>query len=286
MLLSFQDRAKELGVKGQFDTMVKAFEKAEKETQQKQRQSQTLIENWTNFTGKYDSMKCGSWLAADNGIRTFNKDYSNEVIVCYHPIMPIGRMRNLETGEEQIRLAYKRNHRWTEIAVPKDIISSASKIVTDHPFWIHEVSRSFQQIISGDDPEGHLDYEYDFNYDYTMPYGSDLIWTVDHFAPCEFLLTVFGPVTDPMILINGHPYQVYTSLDENDYMQINSRNNTIVKYRSDGVRQDIYDSRAKQQSVFDLIAPGNIRVVWPGSFGFDLKLYCERSEPKCKTKGS
>ena len=26
MLLSFQDRAKELGVKGQFDTMVKAFE--------------------------------------------------------------------------------------------------------------------------------------------------------------------------------------------------------------------------------------------------------------------
>lgn len=159
-------------------------------------------------------------------------------------------------------------------------------VVTDHPFWIHEVSRSFQQIISGDDPEGHLDYEYDFNYDYTMPYGSDLIWTVDHFAPCEFLLTVFGPVTDPMILINGHPYQVYTSLDENDYMQINSRNNTIVKYRSDGVRQDIYDSRAKQQSVFDLIAPGNIRVVWPGSFGFDLKLYCERSEPKCKTKGS
>lgn len=130
MLLSFQDRAKELGVKGQFDTMVKAFEKAEKETQQKQRQSQTLIENWTNFTGKYDSMKCGSWLAADNGIRTFNKDYSNEVIVCYHPIMPIGRMRNLETGEEQIRLAYKRNHRWTEIAVPKDIISSASKIVS------------------------------------------------------------------------------------------------------------------------------------------------------------
>ena len=53
MLLSFQDRAKELGVKGQFDTMVKAFEKAEKESLQKQKQNQTLIENWTNFTGRY-----------------------------------------------------------------------------------------------------------------------------------------------------------------------------------------------------------------------------------------
>ena len=53
MLLSFQDRAKELGVKGQFDTMVKAFEKAEKAAEQKQKKNQTLLENWTNFTGKY-----------------------------------------------------------------------------------------------------------------------------------------------------------------------------------------------------------------------------------------
>ena len=56
MLLSFQDRAKELGVKGQFDTMVKAYEKVERETQKRQQQSQTLIENWTNFTGKYDTL--------------------------------------------------------------------------------------------------------------------------------------------------------------------------------------------------------------------------------------
>ena len=43
MLLSFQDRAKELGVKGQFDTMVKAFEKAEKGGRDKnKRRNQTL----------------------------------------------------------------------------------------------------------------------------------------------------------------------------------------------------------------------------------------------------
>lgn len=147
MLLSFQDRAKELGVKGKFDTMVKAFEKAEKETQQKHRQSQTLIENWTNFTGKYDSMKCGSWLAADNGIRTFNKDYSNEVIVCYHPILPIGRLRNLETGEEQIRLAYKRNHRWTEITIPKDIISSSNKIVSLSKLGVSVTSENAKLLV-------------------------------------------------------------------------------------------------------------------------------------------
>lgn len=128
MLLSCQERAKELGVKQQFDTMLKAFKKVEKLTNER-RKKQTLLENWTNFTGNYDSMKCGSWIASDDGIHTFNKDYDNEVVVCYHPILPIGRLRNLETGEEQIRLAYKRNHAWREVTVPKEVICSASKIV-------------------------------------------------------------------------------------------------------------------------------------------------------------
>lgn len=145
MLLSFQDRAKELGVKGQFDTMVKAFQTVEKET--KKKANRTLLENWTNFTGKYGSMRCGSWLAADDGIRTFNKDYDNEVVVCYHPILPIGRLRNLETGEEQIRLAYKRNHRWTEITVPKDIISSASKIVSLSKLGVSVTSENAKLLV-------------------------------------------------------------------------------------------------------------------------------------------
>lgn len=130
MLLSLQDRAKELGVKGKFDSMVKAFQKVAKSERSKQNSSQSMLENWTNFTGGgYDNMKCGSWIAGDDGIHTFNKDYTNEVVVCYHPILPVERLKNLETGEEQIKLAYKRNHRWREIVVPKDLVSSANKIV-------------------------------------------------------------------------------------------------------------------------------------------------------------
>lgn len=146
MLLSFQDRAKELGVKQGFDTMLKAYKKAEQEMNKKRR-SRNALSNWTDFTGKYESMKCGSWLAADDGIRTFNKDYDNEVIVCYHPILPIGRLKNLETGEEQIKLAYKRNHRWTEITVPKDIISSASKIVSLSKLGVSVTSENAKLLV-------------------------------------------------------------------------------------------------------------------------------------------
>ena len=146
MLLSFQDRAKELGVKQGFDTMLKAYKKAEQEMNKKRR-SRNALSNWTDFTGKYEAMKCGSWLAADDGIRTFNKDYDNEVIVCYHPILPIGRLKNLETGEEQIKLAYKRNHRWTEITVPKDIISSASKIVSLSKLGVSVTSENAKLLV-------------------------------------------------------------------------------------------------------------------------------------------
>ncbi|MGN0252267.1 MAG: DUF927 domain-containing protein [Oliverpabstia sp.] len=129
LLLSLEDRAAELGVKGKFTKLVNAFKRVEKATRQKKKQQNSLVDNWTNFTGEYDNMMCGSWVASDDGIYTFNKDYSNEVIVCYHPILPVERLRNLETGEEQLKLAFKRNHTWREIIVPKDLVSSANKIV-------------------------------------------------------------------------------------------------------------------------------------------------------------
>lgn len=130
MLLSCRDRAKELGVTKAFDDLTATYKRVEKTQLANQRRtSTTMMNQWTNFTGPYDNMMCGAWIAGDNGINTFSKDYSNEVLACYHPILPIKRMKNMETGEEQLQIAYKRNHSWREITVPKDLVSSASKIV-------------------------------------------------------------------------------------------------------------------------------------------------------------
>lgn len=148
LLLSLEDRASELGVKGKFTKLVNAFKKVERATrQQKKQQQNTLVDNWTNFTGEYDNMMCGSWLASDNGIFTFNKDYSNEVIVCYHPILPVERLRNLETGEEQLKIAFKRNHAWREIIVPKDLVSSANKIVALSKLGIAVTSENAKLLV-------------------------------------------------------------------------------------------------------------------------------------------
>ena len=120
--------AERFHVKGKFDQMVKAYKKVDRETKQKKKQESAGTNNYTNFDGPYDDMYCGSWLAGENGVYAQNMSQV-EQIACYHPILPIERLKNLETGEEQIKLAFKRNGRWEEIIVPKVMITSASKIV-------------------------------------------------------------------------------------------------------------------------------------------------------------
>lgn len=124
-------RAAELGVKGLFDEKLKAYKRVDKETKQKRARKSAGIDNYTNFDTEntpYQNMYCGSWLANEDGIYSQNMSQV-EQIACYHPILPIERLKNLETGEEQIKLAFKRSGRWEEITIPKVMITSASKIV-------------------------------------------------------------------------------------------------------------------------------------------------------------
>lgn len=145
MLLSCEDRAEELGVKTKFSKLVRAYNKVEKHT--RTGASGQMMNQWTNFSGPYDNMKCGAWIASDDGISIFGKDFSNEVLACYHPILPVMRMKNVETGEEQLRLAYKRNYKWTEITVPKDLVSSANKIVALSKLGVSVTSENARLLV-------------------------------------------------------------------------------------------------------------------------------------------
>lgn len=150
MILSCTDRAKELGVKTKFEVIIKAYKRAarnyEREKRNRQRREISL-ENWTNFTGKYENMYCGAWIATDHGVYAQNYDSPNDIVACYHPILPVERLKNMETGEEQIVLAYKRNNRWHEIKVAKDVISSANKIVALSKMGISVTSENAKYLV-------------------------------------------------------------------------------------------------------------------------------------------
>lgn len=153
------------------------------------------------------------------------------------------------------------------------------EIYCPHPFWIKEVKRTFYPQEAPED-ERFLDYSFDYDYDYY--YGSPGIatWTTDFPFPSEFALTVFGPVSNPRILINGYPYQFNDTLESTEYVVISSRDNTIMKHLANGLSVSIFDLRNKEQSIFEPIPANTLTINWSGLFGFDLTLFEERSEPR------
>ena len=64
-----------------------------------------------------------------DGVRVVNGMGYTETACC-HPIMPIERLVNIDTGEEKIKLAYCKSKRWREIVVSKEITAVASKITS------------------------------------------------------------------------------------------------------------------------------------------------------------
>lgn len=135
LLASLGLRATELKVKTEFREMVAAYKRIEKEMKRQEREREkksqpSTLDQWTNFEGPYDNMQCREWIATESGICLRNPSTGyTDILACYHPILPVERLKNLETGEEQIKLAYKRNGRWEEIIVPKTMVTSANKIV-------------------------------------------------------------------------------------------------------------------------------------------------------------
>lgn len=134
LLASLGLRAAELKVKTEFREMVATYKRIEKEIRRQEREKKgqpCMLNQWTNFEGPYENMQCREWLATESGICLRNPSTGyTDILACYHPILPVERLKNLETGEEQIKLAYKRNGRWEEIIVPKTMVTSANKIVS------------------------------------------------------------------------------------------------------------------------------------------------------------
>lgn len=167
------------------------------------------------------------------------------------------------------------------------IMFNTLTVLSDNPVWIREETKEFFSQSEVPAPEnGFLDYEYDYEYDYTAQKIGISDWYIDHYQANEFTMTIFGPCTDPRILVNGYPYQVFDSLEAGEYIVIDSRDNSVVKHLVNGTTQNVYDLRAKDQSVFDPIPSGYLNISWSGAFGFEITLYIERGEPRWKTKSS
>lgn len=87
------------------------------------------LDSVTAFDRQPMTLKCGPYICDEDGVNIYGRDGEKQQ-VCTHPIMPIRRLVNEDTGEERLLIAYRKGDYWRPpIAVPKSTIASAQKIL-------------------------------------------------------------------------------------------------------------------------------------------------------------
>lgn len=158
------------------------------------------------------------------------------------------------------------------------VTTDALQIFAPYPFWMQE-----QKIVldaSEVTASGFLDYPFDYAYDYTAPVMGRKIVKSDFPFSSEFQMVIYGLAVNPRIVINGYPYVLYATIPAGAYVIVDSRQKSVMMYNADGTRTDLFNFRNKSQSIFQKIPKGDLEIQWDSSYGVDLTVYRERSEPK------
>lgn len=93
-----------------------------------QQQRGISMDNATQFDGQELELFSGQYICTDYGVSMTDK-YGYEQVICRHPIMPVQRLVNIDTGEERLKLAYKKGRSWRSVIVEKSVIASSSGIL-------------------------------------------------------------------------------------------------------------------------------------------------------------
>jgi uncharacterized protein (DUF927 family) len=87
------------------------------------------LDNATTFEGQQIELFSGQYICDEYGVSTTDK-YGYEQFICRHPIMPIERLVNIDSGEERLRIAYKKGRSWRSIVVEKTVLASSNAILS------------------------------------------------------------------------------------------------------------------------------------------------------------
>lgn len=84
--------------------------------------------NITEFEGQEQDLICRDWKADEFGVTKFMG--REEVVACNHPILPVERLVNIDTGVEQLKLAFRKGKAWRYVTAPKEVLASNNKILS------------------------------------------------------------------------------------------------------------------------------------------------------------
>lgn len=94
----------------------------------KAKDSGEKFDNSTQFDGQTTELYSGQYICDEYGISRLDK-FGYPQVICSHPIMPVRRLVNIDSGEERLELAYKKGKSWRSAIVEKTALASQSGIL-------------------------------------------------------------------------------------------------------------------------------------------------------------
>ncbi len=145
-------KAKEFGIKN-FVSQFNAYEKSH-------RNDGIVTEsNATDYEDQPLELMVGEYVCNDAvGVMGYNA-YHERVQVCSHPIMPTKRMINVDTGETQLEVAYRRGGRWRYQTVPRTMLATASQVVGLSAWGVGVDSENAKALVRYFTEVEHLNYQ-------------------------------------------------------------------------------------------------------------------------------
>lgn len=115
--------------------------------------------NASDFEGQPMELLVGDYIATDATGIVLPDRFRDTVQVCCHPIMPIKRLINVDTGEVQIEIAFRRGEGgWRTMVVPKTMLSSASMIAGMSAWGVGVDSENAKALVRYFTAVEHLNY--------------------------------------------------------------------------------------------------------------------------------
>lgn len=147
------DHAKSVGVRN-FQTLYRQYVKT-----MRMMGGREYIENASNFEGQELELNTGDWTADDYGITRPGRGENPPETACPHPVMPVLRLTNIDTGIEKVKLAFKRGGIWRYLVCDRKQVASQNSIVGLADYGVAVTSENARYLVKYLHDVENLNYE-------------------------------------------------------------------------------------------------------------------------------
>lgn len=187
----------------------------------------------------------------------------------------VGAVGRLYFGPEYMQCFFVSSQKQTNNDIPY-ALDVGMTLVSPYPMWCRD--ETFSYYIYDADVGSGLNYPYNYPYNYATDLTIKNLNNTNYRAD-EFEMKIYGPISDPSVIIGGNTYAVEADILQGEYIVINSRNKEVYRVGNLGTITNLFNSRSKDQGFYERIPSGINQVIYSGNFSFDITLYHERSEP-------